>query len=76
MKRKPIEHPVLGTGDSIFGVVDKDHTVDTHRVAMPQEAKSLPDVFGGASENGIIVGRPGLASSILDVPYSIARFGM
>ncbi|KAJ8664027.1 hypothetical protein O0I10_000305 [Lichtheimia ornata] len=76
MKRKPIEHPVLGTGDSIFGVVDKDHTIDTHRVAMPQEAKSLPDVFGGASENGIIVGRPGLASSILDVPYSIARFVM
>lgn len=76
MKRKSIEHPVLGTGDGIFGVVDKDHTIDTHRLALPQETKSLPDVFGGASENGIIVGRPGLASSILDVPYSIAKFRM
>ncbi|KAI7871472.1 hypothetical protein BDF14DRAFT_1761388 [Spinellus fusiger] len=53
-----------------FGVVDKEKTIDLFPVTIPAQAEALVDRAGGASENGVILGRPNLASQILDVPSS------
>ncbi|KAI7852046.1 hypothetical protein BDC45DRAFT_485714 [Circinella umbellata] len=76
MKRRASDNVLVPAEKMIFGVVDKDHTIDAKPIQLPDTPKVLLDVFGGASENGIIVGRPGLASQILDVPYSVAKLNI
>lgn len=56
-----------------FGVVDKDHTIDAAPLQRPAECKVYENVFGGASENGLILGKPSMESHILDVPHSVVR---
>ena len=75
MKRRPCEdQPVTARENvAIFGVVDQDQTIDIKPLQLPESPKVLMGVFGAGSENGIIVGRPGLSSQILDVPYSVAE---
>ncbi|CEP14868.1 hypothetical protein [Parasitella parasitica] len=54
----------------VFGVSEKDHTIDASPVQIPDEANVVPDVFGAVSENGVIVGRSDIPTEILDVPFS------
>ncbi|KAI8148353.1 hypothetical protein BJV82DRAFT_663733 [Fennellomyces sp. T-0311] len=75
MKRRPCDDQAVSAKENVavFGVVDQDQTIDAKPLQLPASPKVLPGVFGAGSENGIIVGRPGLASQILDVPYSVAE---
>ncbi|KAI8887453.1 hypothetical protein K501DRAFT_330495 [Backusella circina FSU 941] len=54
----------------VLGVTDKDHTIDASPVQLPIEPIVDLDVFGGVSENGVVVGRKGVPSQVLDVPLS------
>lgn len=74
MKKKssPYKH-LSAEKNPVFGVVDKDHTLDMSPVKLPEHPKSLLGAFGGASENGIIVGKPNIPSQIVNVPYSTAK---
>ncbi|OAD72214.1 hypothetical protein PHYBLDRAFT_147186 [Phycomyces blakesleeanus NRRL 1555(-)] len=54
----------------VLGVSDKDTTIDAFPVSPPSESQALVGVVGGSSENGVIVGKPGMQSQIMDVPYS------
>lgn len=59
-----------------LGVSGKDYTIDAAPVQIPYESELLHNVFGGVSENGVIVGRPNIPSEILDVPYSKITFDL
>ena len=76
MKRRASDDVHIPAEKMVFGVVYQDHTIDAKPIQLPDTPKVLLDVFGGASENGVIVGRPGLASQILDVPYSVAKLNI
>jgi hypothetical protein len=58
----------------VFGVSGKDTTIDAAPVKIPEEASVIPDVFGGVSENGVVVGRNNIPTEVLDVPYSKVTF--
>ncbi|KAI9490806.1 hypothetical protein BDB00DRAFT_836199 [Zychaea mexicana] len=73
MKRRPCDVKHVAAEKLAFGVVDQDHTIDAKPLQISDTPKVLSDVFGAASENGVIVGRPGLSSQILDVPYSVVK---
>ncbi|KAI9243906.1 hypothetical protein BDA99DRAFT_529700 [Phascolomyces articulosus] len=78
MKRRASDdnQPIVPGENMIVGVVDQDHTIDAKPIELPETSKVITDVFGGASENGVIVGRPGLSSQILNVPYSVAKLNL
>lgn len=66
----------IQNNEIVFGVIGKDHTIDATPVVIPEEATVIPDVFGGVSENGVVVGRGNTdsPSEVLDVPYSKVTF--
>ncbi|KAI9027634.1 hypothetical protein CLU79DRAFT_717131 [Phycomyces nitens] len=54
----------------VLGVSDKDTTIDAFQVNIPPSGQAIVGVVGGSSENGVIIGKPGMQSQIMDVPYS------
>lgn len=65
--------PSTGSSDQnqmIYSVTDKDGTIEFSK-SMKQDIESmLPAVFGGSSENGVLVGLPNQPTYVLDAPYS------
>ncbi|KAI7905933.1 uncharacterized protein BX663DRAFT_540603 [Cokeromyces recurvatus] len=58
----------------IFGVSEKDDTIDMMPIKIPNQANVIKDCFGGVSENGVILGRSHMSSELLDVPFSKVMF--
>ncbi|ORZ13602.1 hypothetical protein BCR42DRAFT_492992 [Absidia repens] len=84
MKRKAVTEGALEPRDllnscndhsMVFGVVDLDHTIDAMGLAkttnISNSHSSKHQVFGATSENGMIVGKPGRPSRLVQVPFSI-----
>ncbi|RCH86909.1 hypothetical protein CU098_000118, partial [Rhizopus stolonifer] len=81
MRKKPltsenVSSDPIGKDKIVFGVSSKDYTIDSSPVQIPDEASVLPDVFGGVSENGVVVGRSNIPSEVLDVPFSKVMFSL
>ncbi|KAG2201648.1 hypothetical protein INT47_003874 [Mucor saturninus] len=74
LKFKNVSSDPFETNEIVFGVSSKDYTIDAAPVKIPKEALVIPGVFGGVSENGVIVGRSEIASELLDVPFSKVTF--
>lgn len=74
LKFKNVSSDPVSTDEIVFGVSSKDYTIDAAPVKIPNEATVILDVFGGVSENGVIVGRSKIASELLDVPFSKVIF--
>ncbi|CAO3596314.1 unnamed protein product [Absidia cylindrospora] len=84
MKRKAMTEGALEPRDlldscndhsMVFGVVDLDHTIDamglSRTTSSSSSHSSTHQVFGATSENGMIVGKPGRPSRLVQVPFSI-----
>lgn len=71
---KNVSSDRIGSDEIVFGVSSKDYTIDAAPVKIPTEASVVSDVFGGVSENGVIVGRSNIPSEVLDVPFSKVIF--
>lgn len=77
MKRVTASGELATDKDSAtLAIVDRDQTIDASPIQLPEKGRLLEGIFGAASENGIILGRPGLPSQILDVPFSKAKFNL
>ncbi|KAI8990983.1 hypothetical protein BDF20DRAFT_908806 [Mycotypha africana] len=71
---KNVSSDLMEKEEIALGVSGKDFTIDATVVEVPKEPKITTDVFGGVSENGIIVGRKSAPTQLLDVPYSRLSF--
>ncbi|KAI9333227.1 hypothetical protein BD770DRAFT_402908 [Pilaira anomala] len=71
---KNVSSDQIGSDEIVFGVSGKDYTIDAAPVKIPTEASVVSDVFGGVSENGVVVGRSNIPSEVLDVPFSKVIF--
>ncbi|KAI9264580.1 hypothetical protein EDC94DRAFT_539242 [Helicostylum pulchrum] len=71
---KNVSSDPIELDEIVFGVSSKDHTIDAAPVKIPKGASVISDVFGGVSENGVIVGRSNIPSEVLDVPFSKVTF--
>lgn len=71
---KNVSSDPFRTDEIVFGVSSKDYTIDAAPVKIPEETLVIPGIFGGVSENGVIVGRSEIASELLDVPFSKVTF--
>jgi len=54
----------------ICSVTDKDATLDFSETIRAHIVSTTPDIFGGSSENGVLVGLPNQTTFVLDAPYS------
>jgi hypothetical protein len=51
-------------------VTDKNATLDISKTFKTDIVATTPDVFGGSSENGVLVGLADQSTYVLDAPYS------
>jgi hypothetical protein len=54
----------------ICSVTDKNATLDISKTFKTDIVATTPDVFGGSSENGVLVGLADQSTYVLDAPYS------